>query len=61
MISHSISQIIDGENVIVLDKGRVIEQGTHDQLYKNESTYFEIFNALAHSLNIGKITDTINE
>lgn len=61
IISHSISQIIDAENVIVLDKGSVIEQGTHDQLYKNESTYFDIFNALAHSLNIGKITDTINE
>src|SRR5690606_27249288 len=61
IISHSISQIIDAENVIVLDKGKVIEQGTHDELYKNESTYFDIFNALAHSLNIGKITDTINE
>ena len=61
IISHSISQIIDAENVIVLDKGKVIEQGTHDELYKNESTYFDIFNALAHSLNIRKITDTINE
>lgn len=61
IISHSISQIIDAENVIVLDKGKVMEQGTHDQLYKNESTYFEIFNALAHSLNIEKITDTISE
>src|SRR5690606_14054652 len=61
IISHSISQIIDAENVIVLDKGRVIEQGTHEILYKNESTYFDIFNALANSLNIEKITDTINE
>jgi ABC-type multidrug transport system fused ATPase/permease subunit len=61
IISHSISQIIDAENVIVLDKGRVVEQGSHEQLYKNESTYFDIFNALANSLNIDKITDTINE
>lgn len=61
IISHSISQIIDAENVIVLDKGKVVEQGTHEQLYKNESTYFDIFNALANSLNIEKITDTIND
>ncbi len=59
IISHSISQIIDAENVVVLKQGTVIEQGTHDELYKNQSTYFEIFNALANSLNIEKISETI--
>lgn len=59
IISHSISQIIDAENVVVLKEGTVIEQGTHEELYENESTYFEIFNALANSLNIEKISDTI--
>lgn len=59
IISHSISQIIDAENVVVLKQGTVIEQGTHDELYKNESTYYEIFNALAISLNIEKISETI--
>ena len=59
IISHSISQIIDAENVVVLKQGTVIEQGTHDELYKNESTYYEIFNALANSLNIEKISETI--
>lgn len=60
IISHSISQIIDAENVIVLKNGRVIEEGTHKNLYENESAYFEIFNAMANSLNIDKITDTLN-
>ncbi len=59
IISHSISQIIDAENVVVLKQGTVIEQGTHDELYKNESTYYEISNALAISLNIEKISETI--
>ena len=59
IISHSISQIIDAENVVVLKQGTIIEQGTHDELYKNESTYYEIFNALANSLNIEKISETI--
>lgn len=61
IISHSISQIIDAENVIVLDEGRVVEQGTHSALYNNGKKYFEIFNAMANSLNIEKISDTIGE
>ncbi|MDB2385201.1 ABC transporter ATP-binding protein/permease [Polaribacter sp.] len=61
IISHSISQIIDAENVIVLEKGKVIEQGTHESLYENESAYHNIFNAMANSLNIEKITKTMNE
>jgi ABC-type multidrug transport system fused ATPase/permease subunit len=61
IISHSISQIIDAENVIVLENGKVIEEGTHEKLYDNGSTYHEIFNAMANSLNIDKITNTIND
>ena len=61
IISHSISQIIDAENIIVLDKGRVVEQGQHEVLYENKSTYFEIFNAMANSLNIDKIAKTMSE
>lgn len=59
IISHSISQIIDAENVIVLERGRVVEQGTHEQLYHNKSVYFDIFNAMASSLNIDKIAKTV--
>ncbi|QWX85207.1 ABC transporter ATP-binding protein [Cellulophaga sp. HaHaR_3_176] len=61
VISHSISQIIDAENVIVLEKGKVIEQGTHEVLYNNESAYYKIFNAMANSLNIDKIKNTLKE
>ena len=61
IISHSISQIIDAENVIVLEDGKVIEQGSHEKLYDNKKAYHNIFNAMANSLNIDKITDTLNE
>lgn len=61
IISHSISQIIDAENVVVLDKGRVMEQGTHEQLYAQNGKYHEIFSAMASSLNLDKITDTLND
>jgi len=61
IISHSISQIIDAENVIVLDKGRVMEQGTHEELYSKNGKYHEIFSAMANSLNLEKISDTLSD
>src|SRR5690606_4361161 len=61
IISNSISKIIDTENVVVLEKGKVMEQGTHEELYENKSTYYEIFNAKANSLNIDKIARTMGE
>ncbi len=61
IISHSISQIIDAENVIVMENGKVIEEGAHENLYNNESAYHEIFNAMANSLNLDKISNTIND
>lgn len=60
IISHSISQIIDAAHIIVLEQGNCIEQGTHDELYDNKSTYYHIFMAMANSLNIDKITQTFD-
>ncbi|MEN2487488.1 ABC transporter ATP-binding protein [Flavobacterium sp. B11] len=60
IISHSISQIIDASSIIVLEKGRCVEKGTHDELYDNKGTYHQIFMAMANSLNIEKITQTFD-
>ena len=61
IISHSISQIIDASNIVVLNQGRSVETGTHESLYDLKGTYFEIFTAMANSLNIGKINQTIED
>jgi ABC-type multidrug transport system fused ATPase/permease subunit len=60
IISHSISQIIDASNIIVLEKGKCVEKGTHDELYDNKGIYYQIFMAMANSLNIEKITQTFD-
>ena len=60
IISHSISQIIDASHIIVLEQGKCVEQGTHDELYDNKSAYYQIFMAMANSLNIDKITQTFD-
>jgi ABC-type multidrug transport system fused ATPase/permease subunit len=60
VISHSISQIIDADIIFVLKEGRVVEHGTHEELYDMDGTYREIFNASARSLNLDKISRTLD-
>ncbi|HBX45258.1 ABC transporter ATP-binding protein [Limibacterium fermenti] len=59
-ISHSISQIIDVDMIYVMKNGRIVESGTHEQIYRLNGTYKEIFDAMARSLNIEKISETFD-
>lgn len=61
IISHSISQIIDAEHIVVLEKGKLVEDGTHEKLLKQKGEYHHIFNAMANSLNLEKIKDSLEE
>ncbi|RYU76087.1 ABC transporter ATP-binding protein [Hymenobacter persicinus] len=55
IISHSLAQIVDSDCIYVMKQGRMVESGTHDQLYDLRGTYREIFDASARSLNIEKL------
>ncbi|MFC4211782.1 ABC transporter ATP-binding protein [Pedobacter lithocola] len=61
IISHSISQIIDASNIIVMDSGKVSEHGTHEDLFNKKGLYYNIFTAMANSLNIDKIMKAVDE
>jgi ABC-type multidrug transport system fused ATPase/permease subunit len=57
IISHSISQFIDSDMIYVMGKGRVVEHGSHEEVYRMGGTYKEIFDAAARSLNVEKINE----
>ncbi|MEN6670302.1 ABC transporter ATP-binding protein [Psychrobacter sp. B38] len=60
MVSHNIAQIIDADDLVVIENGQVVETGTHETLYAKGGKYFEIFSAMSDSLNLEKISQTIN-
>ncbi len=59
VISHSISQIIDSDRIYVMKDGEVVESGCHDELYRENGTYREIFDAMARSMNLDKISEYV--
>lgn len=52
IISHNLMNVMDADNIIVLDKGRIIQQGNHQKLVKEKGLYQDIFN-LQQSLKEG--------
>ena len=46
-VSHRLSSATTADNIIVLEHGRVIEQGTHKELMQKGGKYFELFSTQA--------------
>jgi len=43
LIAHRISTVMGADHIVVLDQGRVVEEGTHDQLLKRDGLYAETY------------------
>jgi ATP-binding cassette, subfamily B, multidrug efflux pump len=45
VIAHRLSTIRDADLIIVMDQGKVIEQGTHNELLEANGSYSELYNS----------------
>ena len=43
IIAHRISTLRDADHIIVLDEGRIVEQGDHEQLVQQQGIYEELY------------------
>lgn len=48
VIAHRLSTIIDAEQILVMDKGRIIERGTHQQLLVHAGAYAQMWERQQH-------------
>lgn len=50
IIAHRLSTVKNADQIIVLDKGEIVEKGTHDELIKRKGVYF---NLVRNQLELG--------
>lgn len=48
IIAHRLSTITDADNIVVIDKGTVVEQGKHRALLEKQGYYFQLWKAQEH-------------
>ncbi|MEC8831819.1 MAG: ABC transporter ATP-binding protein, partial [Bacteroidota bacterium] len=43
VIAHRLSTIRKADQILVIENGHILEQGTHEQLIASEGRYFNLF------------------
>ena len=44
VVAHRLSTVVRMDQLVVLDRGQIIEQGTHDELLRMQGTYARLWN-----------------
>ena len=51
-IVHRLSTLHRADRLVVLDRGKVVEEGTHDALMAREGAYFNLYQAQARNMDV---------
>ncbi len=43
LIAHRLSTVVHADSIVVLDKGKVLEQGSHKELYEKQGEYYKLW------------------
>jgi ATP-binding cassette subfamily B protein len=43
VIAHRLSTIRDADTILVMDRGRIVEQGDHEELLARRGFYFDLY------------------
>ena len=43
VIAHRLSTIRDSDLRVVMDRGRIVEEGTHNELLEKKGKYYELY------------------
>ena len=54
LISHRLANVVDSDCIYVLDKGRIVEQGTHAALLKRQGAYSRLYTAQKQLETLGE-------
>ena len=53
VIAHRLSTIVDADQIIVLDKGKIVEYGKHEELATANGIYASLWNNYQRAQNWG--------
>ncbi len=45
VIAHRLSTIRNADSIVVMDGGKIVEQGSHAQLLQREGFYYRLYNS----------------